>query len=247
MRSVLIFVAAALVGLYGFAQRAVISPSAKAPAVMRSYSPFNPFLIPPAFYPVVGNPFTAEVRVSWSGSGQMAAAVAVGRVIWDAEGRERFEYPMSETDYAAGAEPWVTIYDLVRERIIKLDSAAGVATILPMSRIGARVDGSARKESAIVPQGQVVAGLGESLGGLMIAGLQTQGWRVVQDKPLSDGTVAHTVRNLWLSTKYRIPLREEYDDPVYGEVSEVVTMFNDGEPDAALFAVPAGYKTKLGN
>jgi hypothetical protein len=244
MRAIAVFRAIVLVGLYAAAPSVFDVSSAltaQAPAVVRSYSPFNPFLIPPAFYPVVGNPFTAEIRVAWSGCGRMAAGVAVGRVVWDAEGRERFEFPMSELDYDTGAEPSVTIYDLVGGQIVKLNPGTRVATVLPMTHVGPKVDGTPRVESPVVPSGQKVAGLGESLGSLVVAGIETRGWRVIRDKAQPDGSVAHTVRDLWLSTRYRIPLREQYDDSVYGRVVETVTKFDATEPDPGLFEVPAGY------
>jgi hypothetical protein len=47
------------------------------------------------------------------------------------------------------------------------------------------------------------------------------------------------VRDLWLSTVYKMPLMQVRDDARLGKLTQEVTRFERGEPDESLFEISA--------
>lgn len=87
----------------------------------------------------------------------------------------------------------------------------------------------------------------EDLGLRTIAGIEAKGTRTTSIIPTGDVgndqplTVAG---ENWISTQYGIPLLTITDDPRSGKRTSEVTEFEPGEPDPALFQVPAGYTVR---
>jgi len=84
----------------------------------------------------------------------------------------------------------------------------------------------------------------ESLGTKTIEGVQAEGTRSIvvipageigNDKPLQ------VVHERWYSSHLQIPVVRKNSDPRLGENSYTLTKITQGEPDAALFQVPADY------
>jgi hypothetical protein len=134
---------------------------------------------------------------------------------------------MPSLDEAAvnGTAARLTIYDVVLERIIQLDTVRRTAIVTPMSRMGRgmTLDIAARQGFPC----RAARG-GESLGLKWIAGLEACGQQLPG-------------RTLWLSTNYLMPLMTVKNDRLLGQVTEQVLQLRPGEPDPSQFEIPAGY------
>jgi hypothetical protein len=183
------------------------------------------FLIPPALYPVKNAPFEVLVETRWEGASGAGEGRNVSRIVRDSAGRQRFEMPSLEEAAVTGVVARVTIYDVVGERIIQLDTVRRTATVTSMTRVGRglSLDVGARRGFPCK-----AAPGGESLGVKFVAGFETCGQRLPG-------------RTLWLSTNYLMPLMAVKDDRRLGQVTEQALEVRPGEPDAALFEVPTGY------
>jgi TonB family protein len=191
-------------------------------------------LIPPAFYAVQGAPFTATIESDWDGTLSSGPGRSVSRVVRDSAGRQRFETPAGD----GSALMQTTIYDPVGGNVITLDFAGRKAIVTPLARVGRTI--------SIDPAAPGVgpckaAGDGDSLGPRQIAGLEACGQHQVQTfhKPAGDVTL---IRDLWISRNYSMPLAAVTDDARLGHLTQTVKALDAGEPDAALFEVPAGFE-----
>jgi hypothetical protein len=195
-------------------------------------------LIPPASYAVQGAPFTAMLDSEWEGTAKTSAGRSLSRVVRDIAGRERFEQPAVEEGAAIGQPSQVTIYDVVGEKLIRLNTQSKTATVVPMTRLGRpmTIDPSARPLVS-----RKTSPGGTYLGVRWITGLEAWGEHLVQTYPKANGQSSTTVRDLWLSTVYKMPLMEVRQDALLGKVTQQVTRFDPGEPEATLFEVPPGY------
>jgi hypothetical protein len=79
-----------------------------------------------------------------------------------------------------------------------------------------------------------------------IAGQETWGQHLVQTFHYADGHTATSVRDLWLSAVYKMPLMQVQEDGQLGKLTQRVIRFEAGEPDANLFEIPAGYTVLQG-
>jgi len=84
----------------------------------------------------------------------------------------------------------------------------------------------------------------EDLGYRTIAGLQVHGVQVTQTLTAAESGTGQevTVTNeYWYCETLRLNLETKHNDPRSGVVTMTVTQIDRGEPNAALFGVPAGY------
>ena len=197
----------------------------------------NP-LIPPAFYAVQGAPFTAMIESVWEGSSTAGPGRESTKVVRDTAGRERFESPSLEEAAVTGEPARVDIYDVVKETTIQLDPQRKIATVRHMDRMSRPTTVDLSVNPIIPPH---PAKGGEYLGMQSIAGQEAWGEHLVQTYHKPDGHTATTVRDLWLSTVYKMPLMQVREDVRLGRLTQQVTRFDAGEPDESLFKIPAGY------
>jgi hypothetical protein len=196
----------------------------------------NP-LIPPALYPVQGAPFTATIESVWEG-----AAVPPGRevtkIVRDTAGRERIESPAMEERVVTGEPGRIDIYDFAQERMIQLHPQQKIAIVKRMEHVGRPVKIDLAANPAIPDQ---PAKGGQYLGMQQIAGQEAWGQHLVQTFHKADGPTETTVRDLWLSTVYKMPLMQVREDARLGKLTQQVIRFEAGEPDKSLFEIPASY------
>jgi hypothetical protein len=84
----------------------------------------------------------------------------------------------------------------------------------------------------------------EDLGSKTIAGLMTNGTRTVQTVPAGQAGIAEPIRILgetWIAKDLNLTMLSIDDNSRSGRTVTEVVDFKHGEPDAALFALPAGY------
>jgi hypothetical protein len=84
----------------------------------------------------------------------------------------------------------------------------------------------------------------ESLGSKTIAGVTAEGSRTTRTIPpggAGNDLPLVTVQEHWLSKQSNVQMMESNDDPRRGKTTTEVVELSQGEPDAALFAPPAGY------
>jgi len=200
-------------------------------------------LIPPATYAVQDAPFTADielVRTQTLPDRTQFTNTILSRVARDSAGRQRFEY-------VSGASTDVRIYDVVARKFIHLNDVDAVATIEAMGPTQAapvRVPASTPIAWQLDTRPPVTSEK-EKLPPQQIAGLLAEGTRTTYSVPAGrDGNESEVkvVDELWISPLYRMPLMRVHDDPRDGRTVIRVTEFTAGEPDAALFQVPSGYR-----
>lgn len=195
-------------------------------------------LIPPAMYAVHGAPFTARIDSVWEGTAGFPAGQESTKVVRDRAGRQRFEMPSLDEAFATGLPVSVRIYDVVGERMIDLDPRRRVAVVRRMEHLGRPISIDLSVNPA-VPQHPALGG--QFLGMQQIAGQETWGQHLVQSYRGRDGSMSTTVRELWLSTIYRMPLLQVSEDARLGKIIQEVVGFESGEPDESLFEIPSGY------
>jgi hypothetical protein len=224
--------------LPGWTQNAAHVPSTPASvSTPRQGSGFNLPLVVGESYSVRDAPFSVEVKAVWAGTAQMPSGSAVSRAMRDKDGRQRVEAPVDQEAYSSGQSPQVTIYDLVADRMIKLDQQNKTATVSPLAHVNVPVPLPIEIEAQ-------KAGLGDPIGKRLILGMEAEGWRKLQTWRYPDGTTKLMVQDVWFSIagNSHLPLMAEYDNPIFGKVVQRVVRLESSEPDPALFAVPAGYK-----
>jgi hypothetical protein len=195
----------------------------------------NP-LIPPALYPVQGAPFTVTIESVWEGTAAHPPGRELTKVVQDTAGRTRFESPAMEEAVVTGEPVRIDIHDFAKERMIQLDPQHKIAIVRRMGRVGQPIKIDLSSNSAL--PGHPAKG-GEYLGMQQIAGQEAWGQHLVQTFHYADGHTATSVRDLWLSTVYRMPLMQVRGQ--LGKLTQQVIRFEAGEPDASLFEIPAGY------
>src|SRR6185437_16063500 len=89
----------------------------------------------------------------------------------------------------------------------------------------------------------------ESLGKQEIEGVNAEGTRVTRTIPAgaigNEQPIQITVET-WTSPELQTVVLQKRNDPRFGETVFQLTDIKQGEPDASLFQVPAGYKTTQG-
>ena len=84
----------------------------------------------------------------------------------------------------------------------------------------------------------------ENLGSKIIVGVMADGTRTTRTIPAGEegnDLPLETVEETWIARDLRLVMLRIYDDPRSGQNKIEVVELNQGEPDPALFAAPAGY------
>lgn len=192
-------------------------------------------LIPASFYAAEGAPFTVTIGTHWELDRPVGPKQGTQRILRDSAGRQRYEAPIVD---GVPRSATVGIYDVVASRYIKLDLDAKTAEVSPM-RVGRTVSIDVTSATSIAP---VTAAADQTLLGTReIAGLEAWGQRTVKTVSLMGRLPMVQDRELWLSTHYRLPLMQVMRSE-RGKITQTVVSFVAGEPDAALFQIPPGFK-----
>jgi hypothetical protein len=85
----------------------------------------------------------------------------------------------------------------------------------------------------------------ESLGKQAMEGVEVDGTRtttVIPQGQIGNDRPIQTVHERWESSELHVTLLSKHTDPMMGDRTERLTNVRRGEPDPALFQVPAGFK-----
>lgn len=198
-----------------------------------------------------GVPFSAEVvneTIRVLPDGNRIHQETHGKRFRDSEGRTRVEYASM---MPRGDEiEHVNIIDPVQQEFIFLNPGGEkTATVQHMNQHVTVTPNSLQKDTGIVARGRTSATTMEveDLGTRMIEGFTARGTRhkrtiaageIGNEKPLA------TVTESWYSDELQEVLLSETDDPQSGHHTTKLVNIQRGEPDPALFQIPAGYTVK---
>lgn len=189
---------------------------------------------------IAGAPFSADVVKESNKEGSQALAVTHGKMFRDSEGRTRSE---TEILSSTGAQPlrFVTIVDPLRQVAIVLDVQSKTATISALPEPSAAEQPTKIKLSAERISAQALAMHGaEDMGASTMQGFRVTGTRITRLTEDSENMVTE----FWFSPELKIELHARTAGPRMGETTTRLENIVAGEPDRALFEVPADYAVK---
>ena len=218
--------------------------------------------LPPPFVPMWGEgaferqtirgaPFSARTEtelVQTLADGNHISGRWTGFVARDSAGRVRREQPLAAIGalLAAPDSPRLTvIVDPVARAVFFVDVQTKSARRMTWPADDRRAGGEPR-DLAPVPGAAPSA---ESLGSREIAGVTAQGTRstyVVPAGRIGNERPLIVVSERWSSKDLGVDLETRHVDPRMGETRFRLTEIQQGEPDHALFEVPAGYTVEDG-
>lgn len=200
---------------------------------------------------IAGAPFSADVvkeSTQILADGTPVARETHGRMFRDSQGRTRSETELESS--LAGAEPkrYVTIVDPLQQISIVLDVAAKKATIfhLPSApSAGAReLKLAASAQTAGRPDGgrSTVSG-SQDLGAMIMEGFAVTGSRRIHanEAGAAQDKAQTAVTESWFSPELKVELLATTQLAQSVTRTTRLTRIVPGEPDPALFQVPAGY------
>lgn len=192
---------------------------------------------------VAGAPYSAvEVTVEQQAlaGGNVIQRQNTRNVYRDGQGRVRTE--------ATGATGRVTISDPVAGYVHELDAQS--KTVTSRRAPGGGMGAMMRPRNNALPRPTAAGGTNvtsEDLGTQTINGMIAQGTRVTHTIPagaIGNALPIQSVRETWVSADLKVPVLVKISDPRFGTRTTQLTQINRGEPDAALFQVPAGYTVR---
>ena len=195
---------------------------------------------------VKGAPYSAEgvTEVTQTlGDGTHINRQETYTIYRDGEGRVRRE---------TGNEIWIS--DPVAEASYVLNTKQQTARKLPLSRIvhdKMHLDKVKAETAALVGSGGVMVRKAEqpekteSLGKQEMEGVEVEGTRgttVIPEGQIGNDRPLQMVNERWESTELHVTILSRHMDPIMGDRTERLTNIRRGEPDPALFQVPASYQ-----
>jgi len=123
-----------------------------------------------------------------------------------------------------------------------------VYTLNPGSKTAMRtpLDDQSQMAPKFRVEGRMVV---QELGTRTIEGLTARGNRVVTTIPAAQAGTDRPIEIIddsWFCTELKVALQTLHHDPRTGDVEYTLTKISRQEPDASLFAVPAGYQIRMG-
>jgi hypothetical protein len=215
---------------------------------------------PPA---ISGAPYSA-VAVTQStttfSDGNRIVRTNTVRYFRDGQGRTRVERPVGgEGGAGSQSNVMITVTDPVSGQLyfIRPESKSVEAIKLSPQLIAAQAGHLQARTDGQVPFALLGIGMGIgaslsteaatseiSLGQKSVNGVNATGTRIVRTFPAgvlgNEKPVTSTV-DQWLSADLRVPVQVTQKSSIGGEISLNLTQLVQGEPDATLFAPPAGY------
>lgn len=204
---------------------------------------------------VTGEPYSAQAVTTMKqtlADGTTITHTITASIARDSEGRTMRSQIMKGfgAANAASGTTIVTIFDPVANQRIEYNTSGKTARIfmLPQNRGAASHPGRGRGRDGRGWRGRSQAGVTtQTLTGPPIDGLEVVGTKTTRtiaagaignDKPLI------STEETWYSNQYQMVLQSTRNDPRFGQTTYAVSDFSAGEPNAALFQVPAGYQTR---
>src|SRR5262245_9535239 len=216
---------------------------------------------------ITGAPYSATAVTESTqvlGDGNRIVNKHSGQVARDGEGRIRREESMGHIGPLAISGPnMIFIHDPVAKAAYVLNPDTKTARVISMEGMHAvhrkieAMHGSGepghgegiqvKKEAMAGRHGEMGQLKKESLGTQQIEGVAAEGTRITRTIPA--GTIGNEkpidiVLETWTSPELHLLVLSKRSDPRAGEVVYRLTDIKRGEPDAALFQVPAGFTTQ---
>ena len=203
---------------------------------------------------VAGAPFSADVVQQFTqlmADGTRVARETHGRMFRDALGRTRSETELVGATASAETRHYVTIFDPVEQLNIRLDLQTKTATIFPFPSSTAPLphDVEVKLAKALATrtanggrQQDMVAA--QDMGPSTMQGFAVTGRRrtlPAEARPAGGEKARNVVVETWFSPELKIELQARTEDPMLGVHTTKLVNIANGEPDSALFQIPADY------
>jgi hypothetical protein len=202
---------------------------------------------------VAGAPFSADVVQQFTQvmpDGTRLARETHGKMFRDSVGRTRSETELVGATAGAEARRYVTIFDPVQQMNIRLDVQTKIATVFPFpssapvahdvelklaKALAARTANSSRQQDPVASQ---------DIGPSSMQGFAVTGRRrtlPAEARPAGAEKARNIVVETWFSPELKIELQARTEDPALGVRTTQLMNIANGEPDPALFQIPADY------
>jgi len=203
---------------------------------------------------IAGAPFSADVVQQFTQvavDGTRVARETHGKMFRDALGRTRAETELVGATAGAEARRYVTIFDPVEQLNIRLDPQTKTATLFPFPLRTAAVSQDvemklakalASRNANGARQPDMVAA--QQMGPSTMQGFAVTGRRrtlPAEARPAGGEKARNIVTEAWFSPELKIELQARTEDPVLGVRTTKLVNISNGEPDPALFQIPADY------
>jgi hypothetical protein len=241
---------ATLIGSIAVACAIGASVAAQTPKVVRPFQPpvdkrFFFFNLDPAEAVIKGAPYSGEVttrvKLTMFDGTHLDQSVSA-KVYRDSAGRTRREQAvigLEALDPNPSVGSVVQIVDPVAHVMYTLNPGSKTA----MRRLMV-------EPTQVAPKFRVEGRMiGQELGTRTIEGLTATGNRIVTTIPAAQAGTDRPIEIIdetWTSTELKVALQTLHHDPRTGDVEYTLTKISRQEPDASLFAVPAGYQIRMG-
>ncbi|HZU30010.1 MAG TPA: hypothetical protein VFB79_02775 [Candidatus Angelobacter sp.] len=199
---------------------------------------------------IQGAPFSADV-VNQSSQPQAGGAIAAhethGKMFRDSAGRTRSEVEIESPASGAQARHYVTIVDPVQRISVRLDLQTKTATIsalpVPSATMGHAAEVKLAKAMAAQRGANQPAVATENLGNYAMQGFTVSGTRRMLPAEAQAGSEKARIATVesWFSPELQINLQSRTEDPKLGVQTTKLVNIVSGEPDSALFQIPADY------
>ena len=203
---------------------------------------------------ITGTPLSGDLVISRDttlADGNRIHSESTTKVYRDTQGRVRREVGVDLATPATGnvKRSMVVITDPVAGKRYMLNPDNKSAREMPMR--GPKRQGEPREEHMKAMGGPDDSGAvtKEQLGTKAVNGLQAEGVRVTRTIPagaIGNDKPIEVVTERWYSPDLQIGVMTVHTDPMMGTVTTKLVNVVRGDPDAALFQVPADYKIKAG-
>lgn len=202
---------------------------------------------------VTGEPYTAQAVTTMRqalADGTTITHTVTASIARDSQGRTMRSQILKgfATGDAASGATIVTIFDPVANQRIEYNTARKTARIFMLPQNQGAGSPAGRGRGMRGRRGHSQADVTtQTLTGPPIDDLQVQGTKTTRtiaagavgnDKPLI------STEESWYSPQYQMVLQSTRNDPRFGQTTYTVSNFVQGEPNASLFQIPAGYKTR---
>jgi hypothetical protein len=203
---------------------------------------------------VAGAPFSADVVQQFTQlmpDGTRLARETQGKMFRDAAGRTRSETELVGATAGTETRRYVTIFDPVEQLNIRLDLQTKIATIFPFpsntgpvshdveiklaKALAVRNANGARQQDMVAAQ---------DMGPSTMQGFAVTGKRrtlPAEARPAGSEKARNVVVETWFSPELKIELQARTEDPALGVRTTKLVNIANGEPDSALFQIPADY------
>lgn len=193
--------------------------------------------------PIEGVPFSADVinqHIQVLADGNRIDQETHGKMYRDSQGRTRDE---REIAFPTGEKhEHISIFDPLQRVSISLDPSRKTAQIHHFPSAPPNIPRQVPVQPQERPQ---ISHTAEQLGQMTIEGLDAVGTRITRTTPANTVGNAEPLVNVtesWRSPELNLVLMTKNSDPQHGETMFKLVNIQRGEPDPALFQIPADYE-----